>query len=84
MIYNALSGLAPQYIRDMYTVTSDVQLWPSRHTDNSTLYLPTDRNLQFLKILSNIHLPKFGIISQWKLEKPNHYNYFILLISNVF
>ncbi len=46
VIYKALNGLAPQYLRDMYTLTSDVQLRPSRHTDNSTLYLPTGRNLQ--------------------------------------
>ncbi len=49
MIYKALNGLAPQYLRDMYTLTSDVQLMPSRHTDNSTLYLPTGRNLQIFK-----------------------------------
>ncbi len=59
-----------------------VQLRPSRHTDNSTLYLPTGRNLHFLKILFNIHQLKFGITSQWRLEKPNHYNYLILLIYN--
>ncbi len=49
MIYKALNGLAPQYLRDMYTLSSDVQLKPSRHTDNSTLYLPTRRNLQIFK-----------------------------------
>ncbi len=26
MIYKALNGLAPQYVRDMYTLISDVQL----------------------------------------------------------
>ncbi len=49
MIYKALNGLAPQYLRDMYILTSDVQLRPSRHTDNSTIYLPTGRNLQIFK-----------------------------------
>ncbi len=33
----------------MYTLTPDVQLRPSRHTDNSNLYLPTGRNLQIFK-----------------------------------
>ncbi len=49
MIYKALNGLGPQYLRDMYTLTSDVHLRPSRHIDNSTLYLPTGRNLQIFK-----------------------------------
>ncbi len=48
MIYKALNGLAPQYLRDMYTLTSDVQLTPSRHTENFTFYLPTG-NLQIFK-----------------------------------
>ncbi len=45
MIYKALNGLATQYVWDMYTITSDVRLRPNRYTDNSTIYLPTDRNL---------------------------------------
>ncbi len=49
MIYKVLNGLTPQYLRDMYTITSDVQLKPRRHTDNSTLYLATGRNLQIFK-----------------------------------
>ncbi len=49
MIYKALNGLALQYLRDMYALNSDVQLRPNRHTDNSTLYLPTGRNLQIFK-----------------------------------
>ncbi len=49
MTYKALNGLAPQYLRDMYTITPDVQLRPNRHTDNSTLYHPTGRNLQIVK-----------------------------------
>ncbi len=49
MIYKAVNGLASQYLRDMYILTSDVQLRPSRHTDNSTLYLPTGRNLHIFK-----------------------------------
>ncbi len=49
LIYKALNGLVPQYLRDMYTLTSNVQLRHSRHTDNSTLYLPTGRNLQIFK-----------------------------------
>ncbi len=39
MIYKALNGLEPQYLRGMQTLTSDVQLRPSRYTDNSILYL---------------------------------------------
>ncbi len=34
---------------DMYTLTSDFQLRPIRHTDNSTLYLPTGTNLYIFK-----------------------------------
>ncbi len=49
MIYKALNVLAPQYLRNMYTFTSDVQLRPSRHIDTSILYLPTGRNLQIFK-----------------------------------
>ncbi len=49
MVYKALNGLAPQYLKDMYTLTWDVQSRPSRHADNSTLYLPTGRNLQIFK-----------------------------------
>ncbi len=49
MIYKVLNGLAPQYLSDMYTLTSDVLLRPNRHSDNSTLYLPTGRNLQIFK-----------------------------------
>ncbi len=49
VIYKALNGLAPQYLRDMYTLTSDVHLRPSRLTDNSTLYLATGRIQQIFK-----------------------------------
>ncbi len=59
----------------------DVQLRPSRHTDNSLSISILAEIYRFLKILSNIHLLKFGITSQWRLEKPNHYYHLILLIS---
>ncbi len=49
MTYKALNGLEPQYLRDIYTLTSNVQMRPSIHTDNSTLYLQTGRNLQIFK-----------------------------------
>ncbi len=76
MIYKALNGLVRQYLRDIYTLISDVQLRPSRHITYSTLYLPTDRNLQIFK-------DSFQYSSA-EIWKTNHYNYLILFIFNVF
>ncbi len=57
LIYKAMKNvLAPQYLRNMYTLTSNVQLRPSRHIYNSILYLPAGRNLQIFKLLDSAEI----------------------------
>ncbi len=84
MIYKALNGLAPQYLRDMYTVTSDVQLRPSRHNDTSSLYLPTGRNLQIFKDSFQYSSAEIYNNIPVEIREAQSLNHLILLISNGF
>ena len=63
MVHEALNGLAPEYISDVFTKVSESHMRNLRSVDNDLLRVPT-QELVTMKIRSQYHQLSYGMNSR--------------------